>query len=202
MISSKMGSDVVRLVEYSKPTGKEDISVAEFSDAEIGAILKECGSGWSKVGKNEWRDETGKRTAFYLSRRLRVGMVNTSFLVRSGKLSALPPVEISLRNAGQSSEQIKEACKAIDWKMAGVRGQNADIEDLERERLSRVDKDNPDGRFITVSQLIERLKKRERFVVSKFGVEDCFSCETKGTDCESCAGKGQFRTIQEVNYLW
>jgi len=64
-------------------------------------------------------------------------------------------------------------------------------------------KENPTAVFITEKDFYARLKKGEKFTVSKTSMEKCTTCNGKNSkECKPCRGRGDTTLFQTITYTW
>ena len=199
MVAANKPDGTVHLVEYRKPDEKTG-KLSEIQEKEIDAILKECGSGWERNGENQWKDESGLRKGLYVGRRLFVS-------ISKGNPASLAPFrmeaprDVSLRKAGESSKELKDAYYEVERKLGNDKMQEVGPDGMAAAMNTLKSKDNPKGEFITEEDFLKRLKNGEKFTVEQQVMTDCFSCNSDPA-CELCRGKGQSLMRQMVTYLW
>ena len=116
-----------------------------------------------------------------------------------------PPKEVPLRNVRVTSKEFKAAFEDAEKQANSNALQNKSEEEFQALVGARVTKENPSGSFLTQKEFIERLKKGEKFIISRkaLGPETCKSCLGKNsTKCKGCAGKGKVHVYQDVTYAW
>lgn len=121
----------------------------------------------------------------------------------SAQVRTEPPKEVSLRNARVTSKEFKEAYAEVERKLGNDKLQEVGPDGMAAVVSTQKSKENPTGAFLTEKDFYNRLKKGEKFSVTKISMEKCSECKgKKAKDCASCKGRGETILNQTITYTW
>ncbi|GAA5124507.1 hypothetical protein JIN84_12785 [Luteolibacter yonseiensis] len=124
------------------------------------------------------------------------------------KVRVDPPVEKSLRTV--KGKELADAYKLIALKVTNDRIAAVGVDVADKEIQAHITNSNPDGFLITREELLERLKKGDKFTVPRYNKNaPCVACKPekpkRATDpdiCQACKGKGIVYATQDIIYKW